>query len=85
IVDVAGNLALTQEALENYRKTHEKLVSKITFTKAPAPELAGKVKAQQSAGKVDIDLILTGTDALAAGIKLDLWQPVEAMLEKKKP
>lgn len=85
IVDVAGNLALTQEALENYRKKNEKLVSRITFTKAPSPELAGKIRAQQQAGRLDIDLILTGTDALAAGIKLDLWLPVEAMMEKKKP
>ena len=31
-------------------------MSKITFTKAPAPELPGKIKAQQDAGRVDIDL-----------------------------
>ena len=48
-------------------------VSRITFTKAPAPELAGKIKAQQNAGRVDIDLVLTGTDGLAAGIEQGLW------------
>ena len=32
------------------------LVSRITYTKAPAPELAAKVRAQQEAGRVDIDL-----------------------------
>ena len=42
IIDVAGNLALTQPAFEAYRKAKPKLVSKITFTKAPAPELPGK-------------------------------------------
>ena len=67
IVDVAGNLALTQKAIETYRKAKPNLVSKITFTKAPAPELPGKIKAQQDAGRVDIDLVLTGTDALSAG------------------
>ncbi|MXQ10222.1 ABC transporter substrate-binding protein [Microvirga makkahensis] len=73
IIDVAGNLALTQKAIENYRKTKPDLVSRITFTKAPAPELAGKLKAQQDAGRVDIDLVLTGTDALSAGIDQKLW------------
>jgi len=73
IIDVAGNLALTQKAMENYRKAHPELVSRFTFTKAPAPELAGKIKAQQGAGRVDIDLVLTGTDGLAAGIEQKLW------------
>jgi len=73
IVDVAGNLALTQKAFEAYRAAKPNLVSKITFTKAPSPELPGKIKAQQDAGRVDIDMVLTGTDALAAGIDQKLW------------
>jgi putative spermidine/putrescine transport system substrate-binding protein len=73
VIDVAGNLALTQKAIENYRKAKPNLVSRISFTKATAPELAGKIKAQQDAGRVDIDLVLTGTDALSAGIEQKLW------------
>ena len=73
IVDVAGNLALTQPAIEAYAKAKPNFVSKITFTKAPAPELPGKIKAQQDAGKVDIDIVLTGTDALSAGLEQGLW------------
>src|SRR3984893_510195 len=69
IVDVAGNLALTQDAIEAYQKKHPELISKINFTKAPAPELPGKLKAMQGAGRSDIDLVLTGTDFLAAGIE----------------
>ncbi|MGC1818440.1 MAG: extracellular solute-binding protein [Casimicrobiaceae bacterium] len=69
IVDVAGNLALTQDAIEAYQKAHPNLVSKINFTKAPAPELPGKLKAMQAAGRSDIDMVLTGTDFLAAGIE----------------
>lgn len=75
VVDVAGNLALTQRAIENYRKAKPNLVSRITFTKAPAPELPSKLKAQQAANRVDIDLVLTGTDALAAGVEQKLWLP----------
>jgi putative spermidine/putrescine transport system substrate-binding protein len=76
IVDVAGNLALTQRAIENYAKAKPRLVSRVTFTKAPAPELPGKIKAQQDANRVDIDMVLTGTDALSAGMDQKLWIPI---------
>ena len=69
IVDVAGDLALTQDAIENYQKKHPEMVAKFVFTKAPAPELPGKLKAMQGAGRSDIDMVLTGTDFLAAGIE----------------
>jgi putative spermidine/putrescine transport system substrate-binding protein len=73
IVDVAGNLALTQKAIESYRKAKPGVVSHFAFSKAPAPELPPKIAAQQQAGSVDIDLVLTGTDALSAGISQNLW------------
>jgi putative spermidine/putrescine transport system substrate-binding protein len=85
IIDVAGNLATTQEAIERYRETHPELVRKINFTKAPSPELAGKVKAQADAGRVDLDLVLTGTDALSAGIDQDLWVDLLPRYEAKFP
>ncbi|VWB73043.1 ABC transporter substrate-binding protein [Burkholderia lata] len=74
IVDVAGNLQLTQKAIEAFRDKNPNLVSNVTFTNAPAPQLPGKIKAMQAAGRSDIDLVLTGTDALAAGIEQNLWQ-----------
>lgn len=73
IADVAGNLALTQGMFESYAAEKADWVSGFAFTKAPAPELPGKIKAQQAAGKVDIDLVLTGTDALSAGLDQGLW------------
>ena len=73
VVDAAGNLALTQGAFEAYQAANPKLVSKFTFTKAPAPEVPAKVKAMQGAGRSDIDMIIVGTDALAAGLELNLW------------
>src|SRR5258708_34162707 len=68
IIDVAGNLALTQDAIDAYQKSHAAVLAKANLTKAPAPELPGKLKAMQGAGRSDIDLVLTGTDFLAAGI-----------------
>ncbi|TCK39251.1 putative spermidine/putrescine transport system substrate-binding protein [Paraburkholderia sp. BL8N3] len=73
IVDVAGNLQLTQKGFEAFKAKNPALVSNITFTNAPAPQLPGKIKAMQAAGRSDIDLVLTGTDALAAGIQQGLW------------
>ncbi|WP_027784456.1 MULTISPECIES: ABC transporter substrate-binding protein [Burkholderia] len=74
IVDVAGNLQLTQKAIEAFKEKNPNLVANVTFTNAPAPQLPGKIKAMQGAGRSDIDLVLTGTDALAAGIEQNLWQ-----------
>ncbi|KVH02873.1 ABC transporter substrate-binding protein [Burkholderia sp. AU18528] len=74
IVDVAGNLQLTQKAIEAFKEKNPSLVANVTFTNAPAPQLPGKIKAMQAAGRADIDLVLTGTDALAAGIEQNLWQ-----------
>lgn len=73
VVDVAGNLALTQRSIEAYAAAKPQAVRRIAFTQAPAPELPGKLKAQQDAGRVDIDLVLTGTDALSAGVTQGLW------------
>lgn len=71
VVDVAGSLALLQEAIESYKANNPNV--KFTFTKAPAPELPSKLKAMQAANRSDIDLVLGGTDILAAGIEQKLW------------
>ncbi|HMG24096.1 MAG TPA: extracellular solute-binding protein, partial [Kofleriaceae bacterium] len=73
VIDAAGTLQLVQDAMEAYRAKHADKVDKFTFTKAPAPELPGKLKAMQGAGRMDIDLVLGGTDILAAGIEQGLW------------
>jgi putative spermidine/putrescine transport system substrate-binding protein len=85
VVDVAGNLALTQKAIEAYAAAKPDMVGRFTFTKAPAPELPGKIKAQQDAGRVDIDLVLTGTDALSAGVTQGLWVQLLPDHEAKLP
>ena len=72
IVDVAGDLALTQDAFELYVKKNPTRVSKFTYTKAPAPELPGKLKAMQSAGRSDIDLVLTGVGFLGNAVEQGL-------------
>ena len=85
VIDVAGNLALSQKAIEKYAREHPQFVAKVTFTKAPAPELAGKIKAQQSANALDIDLVLTGNDGLAAGIEQGTWEKITPTYNAKFP
>jgi putative spermidine/putrescine transport system substrate-binding protein len=76
ITDPAGNLRLTRAAIDEYVKKHPEMISKINIVTATAPEIAGKLKAMQGAGRSDIDLILTGTDALAAGIEQGLLMKI---------
>ncbi|MGN6752853.1 MAG: ABC transporter substrate-binding protein [Intrasporangium sp.] len=76
ILDVAGNLQLTQGMIDEFVQKHPDVISKVTYSKAPAPDLVGKIKAQQNAGRVDIGLVLTGTDGLSAGTEQGLWEEV---------
>jgi putative spermidine/putrescine transport system substrate-binding protein len=85
IIDVAGNLALTQKAIEAYAAANPKLVSKVTFGKSPAPELPGKIKAQQGANRLDIDGVLTGIDVLSTGVGQNLWTPLLPDFAAKLP
>jgi putative spermidine/putrescine transport system substrate-binding protein len=73
VLDVAGNLQLTQGMIDEFVEQHPDVIKKVTTSKAPAPELAGKLKAQQDAGRLDIDIVLTGNDGLAGGIDQGLW------------
>jgi putative spermidine/putrescine transport system substrate-binding protein len=72
VVDVGGALALLQDAIEAYKTKNPTYVSRFTFTKAPAPELPGKLKAMQAAGRSDIELVLGGLDILSAGLEQGL-------------
>src|SRR3954451_24428929 len=85
IIDVAGNLQLSQGILDDFTKAHPDIVSKFVTTKATAPELAPKIKAEQDAGRLDIDMVLTGTDGLAAGISQNLWYKLTPDYNSKLP
>jgi putative spermidine/putrescine transport system substrate-binding protein len=76
ISDPAGDLALTQAAIDEYLKKRPEMIAKINIVRATAPELPGKLKAMQGAGRSDIDLVLTGTDFLAAGIEQGLLEKI---------
>jgi putative spermidine/putrescine transport system substrate-binding protein len=63
VIDVAGDLSSTRDIIENYKAANPAKVKAVTYQRAPAPELPAKIKAQQDAGRVDVNLLLTGQDA----------------------
>lgn len=85
ILDVAGDLQLTKGMIKSFAKQHPDIVSDVTYTSAPAPKMAGKLKAQQQAGQVQTDLVLTGTDGLAAGVEQDLLVKLLPKFQKRFP
>src|SRR6185437_5751347 len=85
VLDVAGNLALTKPAIEAFKSAHPEIISSVTYSTGTAPQLASKIEAQQQGGNVQTHLVLTGTDGLAAGIKLGLWQNVKTYYDQFFP
>lgn len=85
IIDVAGDLSSTQQIIQNFQKAYPDKVKAIQFTQATAPELAGKIKAQQDAGRLDVNLVLTGNDGLAAGMVQGLWIKLFPTYDRELP
>jgi putative spermidine/putrescine transport system substrate-binding protein len=63
ILDNGGDYASTGAVIENYKKAFPNKVKEIKLQRGPAPETPAKIKAQQDAGRADINLVLTGQDA----------------------
>jgi putative spermidine/putrescine transport system substrate-binding protein len=85
VLDVAGNLQLTQGMIDEFVAQNPDVVSRVTYEKAAAPEMAGKIKAQQDAGRINIDLVLTGTDGLSAGTEQGLFTPLLPQFASRLP
>jgi len=76
ILDVAGDLQLTQSMIDDFVARNPDIISSVTYDTGTSPDLPGKIKAQQDAGRVSIDMVLTGTDGLASGISQGLYLPI---------
>ncbi|MEV8230239.1 extracellular solute-binding protein [Streptomyces sp. NPDC079167] len=67
VLDGSGDLAGGgKEAIDAFVKANPDLVSGVTYQTAASTDVAGKIKAQQSGGDVDISLVLGGPDVLGA-------------------
>lgn len=73
VMDSAGGLSVAKPLIEAFGKAHPELISKINYTTTTSPEMPGKLKAQQNAGRVGVDVVLLGPDSLAAGVSQNLF------------
>jgi len=85
IIDVAGQLQLTKAIIDDYAKSHAQYVGRVDYETATAPELPAKIKAQQQANQVQIDMVLTGSDALSAGVVQGIWTTLLPDYQAKFP
>jgi putative spermidine/putrescine transport system substrate-binding protein len=76
ILDVAGNQKLTQPMINDFVKKNPDVISAVTWESGGAPDLVGNIKPQVTSGKLSVDLVMTGTDGLSAGIGQNLWVPI---------
>jgi putative spermidine/putrescine transport system substrate-binding protein len=82
IIDVAGNLQLTQPMIDAYVDANPDKVARVNYDEAPSPDLAGRIQAEQQGGSIQTDLVLTGNDGLAAGIEFGLWEEIVPAYEE---
>jgi putative spermidine/putrescine transport system substrate-binding protein len=76
ILDVAGNQKLTGPMVDAFIQKNPDIISAVTWESAGAPDLVGTIKPQVDSGSLSVDLVMTGTDGLSAGIGQDLWIPL---------
>jgi putative spermidine/putrescine transport system substrate-binding protein len=76
ILDVGGVLRLAQGAIEKFADENPDVIGEVTFETGNAPDVVGTLKPQVDTGNLSIDMVLTGNDALSAGIAEDLWVPI---------
>ncbi|HYH29452.1 MAG TPA: extracellular solute-binding protein [Pseudonocardia sp.] len=72
LLDGAGNVTVNRPIYDGFAAAHPELVSSIDYQSAPAPDVAGKIRAQQLAGEMNIAVVIGGTDVLGAAQTEDL-------------
>ncbi len=82
LLDAGGVLNFTKPLLEDCRGQNSQLISSINYQLAPSTETVSKIRAQQAAGQVTIDLVLAGADAIGAGVVQNVWLPLLPAYEK---
>jgi putative spermidine/putrescine transport system substrate-binding protein len=85
ILDGAGNVTVNRAIYDGFAKAHPELVSSIDYQTAPAPDVTGKVRAQQTAGKIDISVVIGGTDVLGAAQTENIMLPLLPNYESSLP
>ena len=82
VLDGAGDLAVNKPLFDQFVKDNPDLISGIQYQAAAAPDVAGKVKAQQMGGVPSTSIVLGGPDILGAALSQKLL--LQVLPEYKK-
>ncbi|GHO76767.1 ABC transporter substrate-binding protein [Ktedonobacter sp. SOSP1-85] len=86
VVDAGGYTAQVKPMLDAYQKAHPDKVSKVVYpARIQAPQLPGKLKAEENAGNIQDTLIITGYDAVASTIQQGLVEQLTPAHNDKFP
>ncbi|HBR29732.1 MAG TPA: hypothetical protein DD789_09890, partial [Firmicutes bacterium] len=80
IIDCAGSKQMVGPAVDAFAAQNPNI--KIDYIIGTSPELPSKIKAQQMAGNVETNVVLTGYDAMGSGLVQQIWERI--MPEQKK-
>lgn len=83
LVDVAGDTQVAQPMINAYIQAHPQYLSKVNFETGDATQIVSKLKAQQAAGVAQIDIVLTGNDALGLGVNQGVYQKLFPTYQKQ--
>lgn len=83
LVDVAGDMQVAQPMIEDYMKKFPQYLAKVNFDTGDATEIVSKLQAQQKAGVNQIDIVLTGNDALGLGVNAGVFLKLFPTYEKQ--
>lgn len=73
VVDAGGYSSQVQPMLQAYQKAHPDKISKIVYPpRIQAPQLPGKLKAEEDSGNIQDTLIISGYDGVASSTQQDL-------------
>ncbi|MBV9709669.1 MAG: extracellular solute-binding protein, partial [Ktedonobacteraceae bacterium] len=73
VVDAGGYSSQVKPMLEAYQKAHPDKVSKIVYPpRIQAPQLPGKLKAEEGSGNIQDTLVITGYDGVSSAIQQGL-------------
>ena len=78
VLDAGGYLStFAQNMIQTFVDSHHNLVKKVEFLpRIQAPNLPGKLQAQQAAHRVTTNLVLSGFDGVSSSIKDGLVEPL---------
>ena len=86
IMDAGGFMAQAKPMIVAYRKAHPQTVGTVTYLpRVQAPDLPGRIRAEQGANRVVTSLILSGYDGVASSVKQGIVESLTPTHSDKFP